>query len=228
MIIDVKFIDNPEHFFWIWEKKFSNMEASKSCPTFQSTVASGKTVAIYQCEKETRTQIAQLSYPDYNLLKEKYDTGEAVDLSYTYIDNFTWLGTQSPNEIENEPYKKCKSFNATASFWNDAPENGQEYLIMQAEILENDMDFSYAGFNNINMYIHNIKITSGNLQFDHAHFDTTTIYLISISCGGNRYYSPEISFKYAHSDLTEIQLDILNSNISIDFFLFKMQRGISN
>lgn len=43
-------------------------------PKFDSNVKSGLSVAVYCFESDgTRNKIAQLSVPDYNILKEKFD-----------------------------------------------------------------------------------------------------------------------------------------------------------
>ena len=88
MQLIVKEIQNPNHEFWIWEKKITNKHEGRIYPTTISNVGSGKSVAIYRSD-DSKTQIAQLQLPDYKKLEEYYSSDREINLNYMYIDDFT-------------------------------------------------------------------------------------------------------------------------------------------
>lgn len=125
MKITVEKIDNPYQEFWIWSKKITNKQEGRIYPSTTSNVGSGVSVAIYQSdENDNLKQIAQLQLPDYEKLFEYYSTGKQINLDYTYIDNFTWLGDKKPYEVENLPYIEREGFSARCSlFYNFGEES---------------------------------------------------------------------------------------------------------
>ena len=62
---------------------------------------------------------------------------------------------------------------------------------MQLKIQSEDLDFSYAGFYNLNLDICDITLVNGNVEFSDAHIIETEISLGGIECGGSRYFTPE-------------------------------------
>lgn len=224
MDIEVKFIDNTEQIFWIIDTKISNKNNGRIYCSFISDIGCGRSVAVYECNNNGKKQIAQLIYPDYIALKEKYNFGDNINLNYTYIDDFSWLGDEKPYEIENNPYKKILSFTASCSFWNNkSKEDYKDIHIMQAEIIENDVNFDYACFNNVNLCFTNLKISKGNLIFNNSRLHDTEILVLNMECAGNLYFSPEISFKYIFSENTHIQMLMLKYKLSVSFLLAKME-----
>lgn len=228
MHIETEFIENSEQLFWMLNTKISNQNAGRIYPKFSSNVASGKSVAVYKCEVgNIKTKIAQLSYPDYSELRKKYKKGENIDLSYTYINDFSWLGDKKPYEVEGQPYKKIDKFSAVCSFWgNKCEEQDGKYIhIMQAEILGSDLDFSYACFNNLNFDFFNLKVSQGNLCFDYAKLYDSKFSLGGIECIGNRLFLSQVSFRYIEGENSEIDFMLFSARLSIDFLLAKMKSG---
>lgn len=224
MDIEIKFINNTEQLFWIIDTKISNKNNGRIYYSLISDIGCGRSVAVYECNNNGKKQIAQLIYPDYSALKEKYNSGDNINLNYTYIDDFSWLGDEAPYEIENNPYKKISSFTASCSFWNNkSKEENDKYInIMQAEIMENDINFDYAFFNNVNLCFTNLKISKGNLIFNNSRLHDTEILILNMECAGNLYFSPEISFNYIFSENTHIEVFMLKSKLSVSFLLAKM------
>ena len=98
--IFVEKIENPNQEFWIWKKEITNRQTEGIYPS-----------AIYQKDEAGHvTQIAQLQLPDYEKLVEYYSTGKEINLNYTYIDDFAWLGDELPYEVESLPYTDVKAF----------------------------------------------------------------------------------------------------------------------
>ena len=219
-------IDNPEQIFWIWKEKISNKSSSRIYPAFDSNVASGESVAVYEINGTDEKQIAVLSLPNYDLLKKKYDNGEEINLNYTYIDDFGWLGNRKPYETENEPYRKIKSFSADASIWNDQASDTKEHNhILSLEIENGDLSFYYSCFNQINIGIMRIKILSGNFDFSYSSFYDSEVYVSEVAPLGNTYFSSEISFRYTQGRNVKISVDFLNQMCSVDFLLSKIEES---
>lgn len=219
MQIIVEKIENPNGEFWIWEKKITNKQEGRIYPSTISNVGSGISVAIYQKDKDDNvTQIAQLQLPDYEKLIEYYSTGKQINLDYTYIDDFAWLGDKKPYEVEDLPYNEREGFSARCSlFFGD-----KAYLhIMQSEIKKGDIDFSYSGFFNLNLDLCNLTIKQGNLIFSSAHFYHSNISIGTIKCGGSPLFSPEISFRYIIADTVKIDTMLMSQKLSFDFLCAK-------
>lgn len=218
MQIIVERIENPSQEFWIWEKKITNKHEGRIYPSTISNVGSGKSVAVYQKDKdENVTQIAQLQLPDYEKLKENYTSGKQINLDYTYIDDFAWLGNKKPYEVEGLPYEERESFSARCAIFNNLEK--KDYIhIMQSKIKKGDMDFFYAGFFNIHLDFCELNIERGNLDFSYVRFYDARIALGPVLCGGNQYYSPEISFRYIKADNVEIDTVLMTQSLSLDFF----------
>lgn len=105
MQIFVEKIENPSQEFWIWKKEITNRQTEDIYPSAISNVGSGISAAIYQKDEAGHvTQIAQLQLPDYEKLVEYYSAGKEINLNYTYIDDFAWLGDELPYEVESLPY----------------------------------------------------------------------------------------------------------------------------
>ena len=105
MQIFVEKIENPSQEFWIWKKEITNRQTEGIYPSAISNVGSGISAAIYQKDEAGHvTQIAQLQLPDYEKLVEYYSAGKEINLNYTYIDDFAWLGDELPYEVESLPY----------------------------------------------------------------------------------------------------------------------------
>lgn len=221
MQIIVERIDNPNHEFWIWNKKITNKQDGRIYPSTISNVGSGKSVAIYQSDDNNSvTQIAQLQLPDYEKLFEYYSTGKQVNLNYTYIDDFAWLGDKKPYEVEDLPYENRKGLSAQCAVFNYFGEKTYVH-IMQSEIKDGDINFSYAGFFNLNLDLCNLSIKQGNLVFSSARFYQTNISLGTIICEGNPLFPPEISFRYITADTAKIDVMLMSKKLSVDFLCAK-------
>lgn len=221
MKIVVERIDNPNQEFWIWEKKITNKQTGRIYPSTISNVGSGRSVAVYQKDEDDNiSQIAQLQLPDYKKLIEYYTTGKQINLDYTYIDDFVWLGDKKPYEVECLPYKKRRGFSARCSLLNNCGKKTYVH-IMQSQISKGDIDFSYSGFFNLNLDFYNLTIEQGNLIFSYARFYYSNISFGTIVCGGNPLFSPEISFRYITADTVKIDTMLMSQKLSLDFLCAK-------
>lgn len=225
MQIVIAYIENPNQEFWIWHEKITNKSKGRIYPSTISSFNSGKSVAIYKIDDNNiKTQISQLILPDYKKLSEAYRSGKKVNLDYTYIDDFSWLGDKLPYEVEMFPYTKREQFCARCSFWNntDGLNNEHGYVhIMQSQFVDGYVDFSYAAFYNINLDLCNIKINSGNLWFDNARFYHSHITLGPIVCNGDQLFAPEISFRYITAEDLVIDTMLMSQMLSMDFLCAK-------
>lgn len=221
MEIFVEKIENPNNEFWIWDKKITNKQAGGIYPSTTSNVGSGITVAIYQVdESEAFVQIAQLEVPDYEKLTEYYLSGHEINLDYTYIDDFAWLGDKKRYEVDEFSYTEYESFSARCSFFNSLGEKTYKHIV-QLKVLQGDIDFSYAAFCNLDLFFYNIIVEQGNLKFDYARFYNTNISLMSIMCGGALLFSPEISFCYIMADNSVIDTMLMSQKLSLKFLCAK-------
>ena len=144
--IFVEKIENPNQEFWIWKKEITNRQTEGIYPS-----------AIYQKDEAGHvTQIAQLQLPDYEKLVEYYSTGKEINLNYTYIDDFAWLGDELPYEVESLPYTEREGFSARCALLNNHGEPAY-FHIMQSKLKKGDMDFSYSGFFNLNLDLCNLS-----------------------------------------------------------------------
>lgn len=221
MQISIEYVDNPNQEYWLWDQKITNKQGGRIYPSTISNVGSGKSVAVYQIDNQNiKHQIAQLICPDYEKLSQYYLKGKDISLDYTYIDNFTWLGNKKPYEVENLPYTEREGFTARCSFWNNS--GNPEYLhIMQAKILSGYIDFSYAGFYDLNLDFVNLSIECGNLWFKNARFHNTQISLGTIKCSGDQLFQPEVSFSGIIAENSKIDAMIMSQKLSIDFICAK-------
>lgn len=158
MQIIVERTENPARSFWIWDEKITNKSEGRIYPSTTSNVGSGISVAVFQIdENENRTRIAQLELPDYEKLHEYYSTGKKINLDYTYIDDFSWLGEKKPYEVEGLSYTEREGFLARCSFFNN--QGKESYLHLMQSIIKTDcLDFSYTAFFNLNLNLCNLTI----------------------------------------------------------------------
>lgn len=198
MQIIVERTENPARSFCIWDEKITNKSEGRIYPSTTSNVGSGISVAVFQIdENENRTRIAQLELPDYEKLHEYYSTGKKINLDYTYIDDFSWLGEKKPYEVEGLSYTEREGFLARCSFFNN--QGKESYLHLMQSIIKTDcLDFSYTAFFNLNLNLCNLTIEHGNVIFDHAHLYNSYISLSTIMCGGIQLFSPEICIVIIH------------------------------
>lgn len=161
MKLITKEVSNPEKKFWIWDEKITNKQDGRIYPHNTTNVGSGKSVAVYQLsESGKEEQIAQLEIPDYKKLEEYYWQEKEICLDYTYIDEFEWLGDKVPYEVEGNPYREYEKITARAAiFYSEEP---KLIHLMQLKIQSEDLDFSYAGFYNLNLDICDITLVNGN------------------------------------------------------------------
>lgn len=181
MKLITKEVSNPEKKFWIWDEKITNKQDGRIYPHNTTNVGSGKSVAVYQLsESGKEEQIAQLEIPDYKKLEEYYWQEKEICLDYTYIDEFEWLGDKAPYEVEGNPYREYEKITARAAiFYSEEP---KLIHLMQLKIQSEDLDFSYAGFYNLNLDICDITLVNGNVEFSDAHIIETEISLGGIEC----------------------------------------------
>lgn len=216
MNFEIEYITNTENKYWIWKDKICNLNSGRIYPEYDNELSCGKTVALYKVSEMGKTQIAQLAIPDYAKLKKVYEEGREINLNYMYIDEFDWLGTLMPYEVDENFFRPVVCFKSEASFWN--AEGLDDFIhIMQLEIRREDMSFSYSGFYSIKLDIYNIQINAGNLTFDYARFFECDVECMCIDPVGNRYFTSEISFRYTIGNANKIQLDLLTQNCAVDF-----------
>lgn len=96
---------------------------------------------------------------------------------------------------------------------------------MQLKIQSEDLDFSYAGFYNLNLDICDITLVNGNVEFRDAHIIETEILLGGIECGGSRYFTPEVSFRYIEARKSKILMMLMTQSLSLDFLCTKNRRN---
>ena len=94
---------------------------------------------------------------------------------------------------------------------------------MQLKIQSEDLDFSYAGFYNLNLDIGDITLVNGNVEFSDAHIIETEISLGGIECGGSRYFTPEVSFRYIKARKSKILTMLMTQSLSLDFLCAKTE-----
>lgn len=218
MLIITEYIENHNQEFWIWEEKITNKHNGRIYPTTTSNLGSGNSVAIYKIDEyNDKTQIAQLMLPDYKKLREYYAEGKKVNLDYTYIDDLTWLGDKKLYEVEALPYTRREQFCARCSFWNNLSGIDDYFNIIQSQIMNGYLDFSYAAFYNIKLNFCNLQIDSGNLWFHNARFFHAHISLGAIVCNGDQLFPPEISFRCIVADDLVIDTMMMTQKLSIDF-----------
>lgn len=95
---------------------------------------------------------------------------------------------------------------------------------MQLKIQSEDLDFSYAGFYNLNLDICDITLVNGNVEFRDAHIIETEILLGGIECGGSRYFTPEVSFRYIKARKSKILTMLMTQSLSLDFYVPKQKK----
>ena len=222
MKLITKEVSNPEKKFWIWNEKITNKQDGRIYPHNTTNVGSGKSVAVYQLsESGKEEQIAQLEIPDYKKLEEYYWQEKEICLDYTYIDEFEWLGDKAPYEVEGNPYREYEKITARAAiFYSEEP---KLIHLMQLKIQSEDLDFSYAGFYNLNLDICDITLVNGNVEFSDAHIIETEILLGGIECSGSRYFTPEVSFRYIKAHKSKILTMLMTQSLSLDFLCAKTE-----
>lgn len=145
-----------------------------------------------------------------------------ICLDYTYIDEFEWLGDKVPYEVEGNPYREYEKITARAAiFYSEEP---KLIHLMQLKIQSEDLDFSYAGFYNLNLDICDITLVNGNVEFRDAHIIETEILLGGIECGGSRYFTPEVSFRYIKARKSKILTMLMTQSLSLDFYVPKQKK----
>lgn len=229
MRIFTELIDNPNNEFWIWNKRITNNSSGRVYPSRTTNVGSGVSVAVYQKndQENNAIQIAQLQLPDYDKLKRFYTMGKVVNLDYTYIDNFSWLGTKKPYEVEGSPFDEHESISIQCSILNGSDQN--DYIhIMHSEINKEDLVFSYSGFFDIKLDITGLTIQQGNIDFSYAHFYQSEIAISDTICKGNRSFSSEVSFRYISAISSNFDAMLMSQRLSIDFLDAKTENSSAN
>lgn len=221
--IIVKPIKNKEKIFWISKQEISNTHIGRIYPTQISDVTTSKSVAIYSInELNEKKQIAQLACVDYELLKQKYYAGEFINLNYTYIDDFSWYGTNKLYEVDQSSFKEIKGISACCSFWNAEKLADKLVSLMQLNIMSGDVCFKYAIFYKISFDLTNINILNGNLYFDYVKFWSVDLSLMGISCNRNTYDKATISIDYTEFNNSSVEMFLLKDIASVRFLLSKM------
>ncbi|MDD5793015.1 MAG: potassium channel family protein [Erysipelotrichaceae bacterium] len=217
MQVSYQRIENPNGEYWIWEKKIHCKTESKLYPSTISNVGSGVSVAVYQKDENcNEVQIAQLQLPDYDKLAEYYTNGKDINLDYSYVDNFAWLGEKRFCEAKDLPVIMHEGFSARCSLFNGS-ENKVQLNLMNSTIKSGDIDFDYSGFINLDINLFEVDIEQGNLLFRNTRLYDTDIYMFNVRCGGNRANSSELSFCYAIANDVTIETMLFDQDLSIDF-----------
>lgn len=181
------------------------------------------TVAVYSVnENGEEIQIAQLAYIDYEELRDKYDNGEDINLNYTYIDDFSWYGTDKIYEVESNPLKKIKSFNACCSFWNAEEKEDHLVSLLQLSIENGDMCFNYSIFFKTLMNLCNIEVLNGGLYFDNSKFYESSLDILGISCSKGMYNNGIISCNYTEYKNSNVWFELMKNEVDISFLLANM------
>ncbi|MDB8791056.1 potassium channel family protein [Romboutsia sp. 1001216sp1] len=218
-----KVIENPDNIFWIMEKEISNKTSGRIYTSQITNIKIINTVAVYSVnEAGEEIQIAQLAYIDYEDLRQKYEKGEDIDLNYTYIDNFSWYGTDKLYEIEEYPLKNIRSFNARCSFWN--AEEKENYLVslLQLSIENGDMCFNYSIFFKTLMNLANIEVLKGGLYFDNSKFYESELSIFGASCSKGLYNNGIISCNYTQYNNSKVWFEFIRNELDISFLLADM------
>ncbi len=219
----VEYTDNHERVFWIREKKISNKHKGRVYPTQVSDITTPRSVAVYYIDElGERKQIAQLACVDYRLLKQKYEDGDFINLNYTYIDDFSWYGTNRFYEIDESQFRKLKGFSAYCSFWNGENLGDKLVNLMQLNITNEDVCFDYSIFNRMVFCLTNVNIHKGSLYFDNARFLSADVSLMGISCNKNLYDNPTISMNNTEFKNSSVELFQLKDHININFLSSEM------
>ena len=114
------------------------------------------------------------------------------------------------------PDAEREGFSGCCSIFNYHSE--KRYVnIMKSKIRKGNLDFSYAGFFNINLQLVYLNILQGNLVFDSARFYYSEISTGMVDCGGNRFFTSEISFRYIKADTVKIEIIMASKKLSLDF-----------
>lgn len=220
--IEVEFIDNNKKIFWINKQEISNISNKGIYPTNVSNIISSKSVAIYKVTNSVKDQIAQLACINYRLLKQKYDADEFINLNYTYIDDFSWYGTNKLYEVDQSLFKKIKEFSACCSFWNANNHEDKLVQLMQLDVISGDVNFCYSIFYKMSFCLTNINILKGCLGFDNAKFWSADLSLLSISCNKSNYINATVSMNYTEFENSSVDFLLLKDNMNISFLLSRM------
>lgn len=218
-----KVIENPDNIFWIMKKEISNKNSGRIYTSQITNIKIINTVGVYSVnESGEETQIAQLAYIDYDMLRQKYENGEDINLDYTYIDDFSWYGTDKLYEVEGEPLKKIESFSACFSFWN--AEKKENYLVslLQMSIENGDMCFNYSIFFKTLLNICNIEVLNGGLYFDSSKFYESELDIFGASCGKGMYSNGIISCNYTQYNNSKVWIEFIRNESEISFLLANM------
>ncbi|WP_238861117.1 potassium channel family protein [Clostridium sp. YIM B02569] len=223
--IIVEYIDNNENIYWINDEKISNIHEGRIYPTQISNVTTSKSVAIYRInESSEKIKIAQLACVNYELLKQKYYDGEYINLNYTYINNFEWLGTNKFYEYNESCLRDIKGISACCSFWNAESQKDKLISFMVLNIMNNGICFEYSIFNKIDLDLSNINIIGGTVSVNNSKFWSSSFSIVGINFGGNSYNESKISMDYTEFIDSTAFFSILINNPSISFLLSKMTR----
>ncbi|MGE5627272.1 MAG: potassium channel family protein [Solirubrobacterales bacterium] len=221
--IVVEYVENDEKIYWISERKISNKHKGRIYPTQTSDVADSKTVAVYYInEHNEKKQIAKLACVDYDLLKQKYEAGEFINLNYTYIDDFSWCGSKKFYEIDENIYRNIQGFSAYCSFWNAENLSDKLVNLIQLNIISEDVCFDYSIFYKTVFSLTNVNILKGSLYFDNTKFMHVDLSLMGIGCNKNLYDNPTISMNYTEFNNSTVELFMLKDNMDIDFMMSRM------
>ncbi|MDF2884531.1 MAG: Ion channel [Clostridiaceae bacterium] len=221
--IIVDYIDNNENIYWINDEKISNIHEGKIYPTQISNVTTSKSVAIYRInESSEKIKIAQLACVNYELIKQKYCDGEYINLNYTYINDFAWLGTNKFYERNENYLRDIKGISACCSFWNAESQKDKLVSFMLLNIVDSGICFEYSIFNKIELDLSNINIINGTLSVNNAKFWSSSFSILGINFDENSFNESKISANYTEFIDSTVFFSMLKNNPSINFLLSKM------
>ena len=221
--IYTKVIENTENIFWIMKKEISNKSSGRIYPSQITNVKIINTVAVYTTnELDEEVQIAQLACVDYDILRQKYENGEDINLNYTYIDNFSWYGTDKLYEVDEYVFRELGSFGACCSFWNAEDKESHLVSLMQLKIKNKDMYFNYSIFFKTMLNLTNITVLNGGLCFDNSKFYESDLSILGVSCNKGMYHNGIISCNYTEYNNSKIWITAIKNEMDIDFLMSKM------
>lgn len=223
MKIIVEEIENPDNIYWINNPRISNIHIGRIYPTEVSDLITTKSVAIYSVDAlNKKEQIAQLGCVNYKRLKQNLKRGVSINLNYTYINDFTWYGTNKLYELDESKFRDIDSFSACCSFWDAEKKEDKLVTLMQLNVLNKDILFNYATFWNINFSLTNINIYNGSIYFDNSKFHNSQLSFFGITCSRGMYNDANISLNYTEFINSSLDMMLLKNKMNLEFLLSKM------
>lgn len=218
-----KIVENTEGVFWIMKEDISNKSTKRSYPLQITNIPIVNTVAVYIVNEEGKeSQMAQLACVDYEVLKQKYESGEDINLNYTYIDNFSWYGTDKLYEVDEYVLREIEGFSACCSFWNAQDKEKHLVSLMQLKIKNRDMCFNHSIFFKTVFIPQNIMVLNGGLDFAYSKFYDSELIGMGISCNKGMYHNGVICCNYTEYKDSKVWFDFIKDEMDIDFLLAKM------